>query len=150
MDIDKRLMLVLQEIDFANRYKLLCEKHSDFDNRLVKYDKTIINEIYARNGLKTDYVVSENFFKTIENVGDFTIHFHSIPYNGFIQFLFSVRLGEEKVSIGLGVWESITRKLLNLKVKKPLFTSIEELEEILSEAISIYEDFKKGLLASQA
>lgn len=145
MNIDKKLIPVLHEVNFANRYKLMCDKHSNFDNRLISYDKSIIKDVFENKGIKTDYIKSENFFKIVEDVGNYKIHFHIIPHSGFIQFLFSLRYEEEKISFSLGVWESITRELLGIKVKKPLFGTIEELKEILDEAFNIYEDFKTEL-----
>jgi hypothetical protein len=47
------------------------------------------------------------------------------------------------------MWESIIRELANIEAKKPLFCSSEELAEIIKEALSIYEDFKRELLKMQ-
>jgi hypothetical protein len=50
----------------------------------------------------------------------------------------------------MGMWEVISRALKGEVVKKPIFTSTDDLKVILSEALSIYDDFKKELLKSQA
>ncbi len=149
MKIDKRLIPVLEAIDFAGRYIALCRDHDDFTNRLTKYDKNFIEQLFETNGLPYNYLKGEKFFQVKELVGEFEVHFKVVPSNGFIQFLFSVIHGKERLQVAMGMWEVISRALKGEVVKKPIFTSIEELEEILQEAFSIYDDFKKGLLASQ-
>jgi len=90
------------------------------------------------------------FFQVKELVGEFEIHFKIVPSNGFIQFLFSVIHGKERLQVAMGMWEVISRALKGEVVKKPIFTSTDDLKVILSEALSIYDDFKKELLKSQA
>lgn len=150
MNIHESLVPILQGINFANRYKVICEKHSDFDNSMSDYDREFIRDYVLSKGIKVTYVKSESFFKIIEKIGAVKVQFNIIPKRGFLQFIWDVTKGGERLNLGWGMWESITRELENIEVKKPLFTSIEELEEILSEAFLIYDDFKKGLLASQA
>ncbi len=150
MDIHESLVPILQEINFANRYKAICEKHSDFENSMNDYNRDFIKDYVTSKGIKVAYIKSESFFKVIENVGGLKVQFNIIPKRGFLQFVWDVTKGGDRLNLGWGMWESITRELERIEVKKPLFTSIEELEEILQEALSIYDDFKKGLLASQA
>lgn len=150
MDIHESLVPILQEINFASRYKEICEKHSDFDNSMNDHNRYFIKDYLESKKIKVAYVKSESFFKIVENIGGLEVQFNIIPKRGFLQFVWDVKKGGERLNLGWGMWESITRELENIEVKKPLFTSIEELEEILSEAFSIYDDFKKSLLENYA
>lgn len=150
MKIDKRLIPVFEEINFADRYITLCRDYDDFANRLTKYDQSLIQQALEAKGLPFNYLKGENFFQVKEFVGEFEIHFKIVPSNGFIQFLFSVIHGKERLQVAMGMWEVISRALKGEVVKKPIFTSTNDLKEVLTEAISIYDDFKKGLLASQS
>ena len=69
MDIDIRLVPILQKIQFASRYFELCRKHSDFEGSLNDYDKAVIKSILEDKGVKVSYVKSENFYKIIEKAG---------------------------------------------------------------------------------
>jgi hypothetical protein len=60
--------------------------------------------------------------------------------------VWDVKRRNERLDLSLGMWEAITRELSKIEAKKPLFSSLDELQEILKEALSIYEDFKQELL----
>ncbi|AYB29172.1 hypothetical protein [Chryseolinea soli] len=113
---------------------------------MKEYDRDRIQAFYDGKGLKVSFVEGERFFKVLDTVGKFKIQFNTIPENGFLQFVLDVKNGKERYNLGWGMWESITRELLNIESRKPKFGSYEELNEILKEAFSIYEDFKHGLL----
>jgi hypothetical protein len=118
---------------------------------LREYDRSKIQEFYERHALKVSFVKSESFFKVLETVGSFKIQFNTIPDVGFIQFVLDVKKGNERYNLSLGVWEVIASELLGQKIeaRKPFFGSHEELEEILKEVLSIYEDFKRGISAME-
>ena len=84
------------------------------------------------------------FIRLLKKQGG-AVQFNIIPKRGFVQFVLDVKQGNERLNLGFGMWESIARELDNIEAKKPLFGSVEELQEILDEAFSIYEDFKKEL-----
>jgi hypothetical protein len=146
MDIHKSLVPILQNINFASRYSELCKRHSNFDKSLEEYDKSLIQKFLESNGIKVLFVKSENFFKIAENIGELSIQFNIIPKRGFLQFVWDVKRRNERLDLSLGMWEAITRELSKIEAKKPLFSSLDELQEILKEALSIYEDFKQELL----
>ena len=150
MDIHPDIVPILQQIHFASRYKSLCDRYSNFNGRLKEYDRDLIQEFYDKKSLKASFNKKENFFKVIEPIGDYKVQFNTIPENGFLQFVLDIKKGRERYNLAWGVWESITKELINLESGKPMFSSIEELETILQEVFSIYDDFKKGLLASQS
>jgi hypothetical protein len=129
--------------------KSLCERHSDFKNRLKEYDRNRIVDFYEQGGLKVSFVKGEGFFKVLETIGEFRVQFNTIPENGFLQFVLDIKKGNTKYNLSWGVWEAITRELLKVEAGKPSFTSYEERQEILKEALSIYEDFKQELLKMQ-
>jgi hypothetical protein len=147
MDIDEKLVPILKDVDFAFRYKSLCEKYSDFDHRLIDYDVQRIKVFYESVGLIVSFSKKENFFKTIEKAGAYGIQLNTIPKRGFVQFVLDLKFGEERIKLGWGMWESITGELIEKEfTAKPIFTSYEELEDILKEGSAIYEDIKRELL----
>lgn len=146
MEIHESLMPILTRINFAHRYSEMCKKHSDFENSLNEYDNEIIKDFLQSKGMKVAFAKRENFYKIKESIGTLSVQFNIIPKRGFLQFVWDVKRGNERLDLGWGMWESIAREL-STEAKKPLFVSIEELKEILSEALSIYEDFKAELSA---
>lgn len=151
MDVHPILVPVLKDIRFASRYTSLCEKYCDFKERLKDYDRDQIRVFYEQKGLKVSFVKRERFFKVVEIVGDYKVQFNTIPENGFLQFVLDVLKDKERYNLGWGMWESITKELTGSDAaKKPIFRDEKELTKILEEAISIYDDFKKGLFASQS
>ncbi len=142
MDIDQRLIPALQKVQFASRYFKLCKRYSDFDNSLDDYDKSIIKAFFEKKGIKVSFVRSERFYKIIDKVNNLSVQLNIVPKRGFLQFVLDIKKGKERLNLGCGMWESITRELENIKSKKPLFGSNEELKDILEEMFSIYSDFK--------
>lgn len=124
IDIDNRLLPVLDKISFASRYEALCESYSNFDGRLKDYDKNSIKVFYESKGLEASYSKKENLFKVISQADKYKIQFNTIPGRGFLQFVLSVRLDEEIVKLGWGMWESITRELIGVESGKPIFTHL--------------------------
>ena len=145
MKIDERLIPLFEKIDFANQYVSLCKKYNDFDNRLINNDANIIKEVFEEFHLPVKYIKGEKFFKVEEDAGLFKIQFKTVPSSGFLQFLFTVHQGKEKLQIAMGMWEVITRALKGEVVRKPIYTSEEELKEILNIAVKLYQDFKTEL-----
>lgn len=145
MVIDKRLIPLFEKINFAERYIDLCRKYNNFESHLPHCDISLVETFYKKMGLSPKYLKKEKFFKVEELVGEFKIQFKTVPKDGFVQFLFNVNKGNEKLKIGMGMWEVITRSLKGVVVRKPIYTSEEELKEILKTAIELYQDFKMEL-----
>lgn len=145
MNIDDRLIPLFEKINFADRYINLCKSYNNFDSRLVNCDINIVKEVYENHELPVKFLKGERFFIVEEIAGQYKIQFKTVPSNGFIQFLFSINQGNEKLQIAMGMWEVIARALKGEIVKKPIFTSEKELREILEIAVGLYQEFKSEL-----
>jgi hypothetical protein len=61
----------------------------------------------------------------------------------------SVKQNEQMLKLSWGVWESILEEMLNKNFEirpRPYYSNYQDLEEILTEAFAIYEDFKTEVL----
>ena len=85
----------------------------------------------------------EKFYKITEEQADaFTFGFHIILRDGMADLVWVVR---ENGELLLGApWGVYSRRLIdvNYRIKKPVFGTYEDLEDILKTAFGMYEDFK--------
>ena len=132
--IDSHLKKVLEKIDFVERYLSLCTKHSDRENNI---------------NVSFSFSKEECFFKIKEKIVTYDFQFNIIPYTGALQFVLSVKQNEQMLKLSWGVWESILEEMLNKSFEirpRPYYSNYQDLEEILTEAFAIYEDFKTEVL----
>ncbi|MDX2306095.1 MAG: hypothetical protein NW226_25010, partial [Microscillaceae bacterium] len=86
-------------------------------------------------------------FFTIEEIeieGKFDISFRLSVKYAIVEFLLAFGTEDGKISIG-GPFDFICELLGRDEFKRPVFSSYEELEEILQEGFAIYEDIKAEL-----
>lgn len=106
-------------------------------------------EIIMNLGYSPLFDEKEKFYKIKEEqVGTFTCCVHIILRGGTVDFVWVVR---EHGQLLLGApWGVYTRQLVdaNYRVKKPIFGTYEDLEDILKIAFEMYEDFKHSLTQS--
>lgn len=145
MDIIK----IYKGIDFVNRYKSICEKHDDFSNRMEGNRAVLYEEILNRLHIKYKYFKKDSFFKLEDHIKDFKINLHFVLKNGIVEAFIYIEKGDDYLKPNgrfdfipeeLGV--DFNRKIFNL----PKYINENELEEIIKEILSIYEDFKSELL----
>ena len=149
MSIDIRLKKVLQKINFEKRYLEICNKYSDFRNSINSKSISDIDLLLNQMEIKFKYSKKECFFKIEDKSNLITIGFNIIPYTGALQFVWSVKLNKQMLELSWGVWESILEEMLNKSFEirpRPYYSNYQELEEILTEAFAIYEDFKTEVL----
>ena len=149
MSIDIRLKKVLQKINFEKRYLEICNKYCDFQNSINSKSISYIDLLLNQMEIKFKYSKKECFFKIEDKSNLITIGFNIIPYTGALQFVWSVKLNKQMLELSWGVWESILEEMLNKSFEirpRPYYSNYQELEEILTEAFAIYEDFKTEVL----
>ena len=149
MSIDIRLKKVLQKINFGKRYLEICNKYSDFRNSINSKSISDIDLLLNQMEVKFKYSKKECFFKIEDKSNLITIGFNIIPYTGALQFVWSVKQNKQMLELSWGVWESILEEMLNKSFEirpRPYYSNYQELEEILTEAFAIYEDFKTEVL----
>lgn len=152
-EIHPKLVFVLREIDFIGRYKQLSDNYRNEQNCFGKFETNKVLNIIQTFGNKVSYNKSERFFKINEKQNDFEIQFNIILKYGVCEFVWAVKYLGEFWPIG-GPWGLITDFLLQefdeeTRFPLPVFSSYEELEEILKQAFHIYEDFKHELMLQE-
>ena len=140
---------IYKKINFVNRYKLICEKHDDFNNRMEGNRVDLYEEILNELEIKYKYYKKDRFFKLEDQIKDFKFNLHFDFKDGIVEALIYIEKGDEYfkpngrfdfIPEELGI--DFNRKIYNL----PKYTKEIELKEIITEIISIYEDFKFELL----
>ncbi|WHY79966.1 hypothetical protein QNH20_12835 [Neobacillus sp. WH10] len=152
LEMKPEIKLALEKIDFVNKYKKMSERFrgnpNDLNDRLDEYDVEKVIEIFNSFGYQATFDKKEKFFKlgVVDNSPNNMIWFNIILENGMTEFIWVVYHNNE-VRLG-SPWSVYSRLLINPKerIKKPIFRSYKELEEVLKEAFYMYEDFKRELL----
>jgi hypothetical protein len=143
-------------INFYERYKKISEKAREGKNiadSLEKIDKKIILDIFEKLGYSAKYVSKGNFFRILDENKDWQFNIHFSLKHGVIELIFGITELSENVKHG-GTAGSICEDILyqkgdttNESIKKPMFTSLNEFEEIARASLEIYEDMKKSILS---
>lgn len=147
--IDSHLKEVLVKIDFVKRYLYLCDKYSDRENNIKEKSLYEIEKILNEMNIPFRFSKKECFFKIKEKLAPYDFQFNVIPYTGALQFVLDVKLNKNRLKLGWGMWENIVEEIKNIDFEikpRPYYSNYQELEEILKEAFSIYEDFKREVL----
>jgi len=142
-----------KKINFSNRYKIICENHKDFNNRLRGNKKELYSSIINRLGYTAKYFKSETFYRIEEEIGEFTFIVQLVLKNGLVETMIHLKKNST-YCVPAGrfdfmaeeIDDSYDRKKYNL----PDYTSGEELEIILKGIFSIYEDLKKELINAKS
>ena len=141
----ERLKNVLLSMNFKNRYDTLFEKHSH-RNLFKKADPKEVQEIIEKLGYECVYHKTDKFFKIDDVQPNLSLNLSTDI--GIVEFILDTTVDGEGDGGPFDYMCTFVSDDENLKA--PRFASYEELEEILVEGFGIYEDIKKGLLASQA
>jgi len=143
------LSLILKEVNFVERYKVICKNHNDFENSMSGAKNTLYNEVLNRLGYDYKYYSNGSFYQIISKINDIKLQLHLVLKNGIIEPLLYVKVGGETINpkgrldfIPQKMGIEFNRALYNI----PKYTSEAELEEILKELFSIYEDIKKEMI----
>lgn len=123
MELDIKIKESLIKMDFVKRYEELSKKfdavRTPSNNRLIYIDCEEIMEMIHNLGYFPQVDVKEKFYK----------------------------IKEEQVS-QFTLWGTYSKRLINAnyRIKKPVFGTYEDIEEILRITFDMYEDFKHALI----
>ncbi|KXT78149.1 hypothetical protein [Streptococcus sp. DD13] len=141
---------VFQEINFINRYEAISQEYDikrlGARSRLNYLDGELVMDMIAKSGYTPQFDSKEKFFKFYEQVDDITFGLHFILFNGTVEFIWAVTRGKE--ILAGSPWGIYPRLLIDpsCRIRKPIFSDYDELEEILDKGFAIYEDFKQAFL----
>ncbi|MFZ4545265.1 MAG: hypothetical protein ACOYOA_14535 [Saprospiraceae bacterium] len=143
LKLDPLTIAIAEEINIVDRYRALCERFNDSNNRMTRIDKNEVMKILK------PYWQSFKYFQ-----GDYYIE---EPYDEHLTFgttigtkggnatcYLRIKKDGEFLKLDSGALHSIYRKMLGNELGSPIFySSYVELSIIIKEFIAIYEDFKK-------
>lgn len=150
IELNNNIKNALIKIDFIKRYEDLSNLYNadrtPSDERLIYIDGEEVMEMIQDRGYKPIFDSEEKFYKIHEEkIGPYTFGFHIILNDGLVDLVWIVKQGEDLL---LGApWSAYSRRMIdvNYRIKKPVFGTYEDLEEILKTSFDMYEDFKKAI-----
>lgn len=151
LELKPEIKEALIEMDFVEKYKSLSEKYSSEkvknEDRLIYYDIDEVIDTIKDLGYDSHFEKKEKFFQIEETHEDKCVFNFNIGLDtGMADFVWVVKYdGDLKLG---SPWSIYSRLLIdsNYRIKKPIFSDYEDLEEILKIAFSMYEEFKTILL----
>ncbi|WP_347921812.1 hypothetical protein [Pontimicrobium sp. SW4] len=143
------IKLILENIKFENLYRNISEKYSaSKEETLESYSNEKVLSIFTSLSYSFIYNKKEKFYGLNQSIGDYLFTFNISLRYGLVEFIWVLRKNGELITLG-GPWAFIIRLLNNgdkTDIKKPSFSNYEDLESILKEGLSLYEDFKSEVL----
>lgn len=143
--LPEKVELILQRIDFINRFQLISEGYGNVDDNFV-FTTEEIKRIAIDIGYNLRYSRGKDFYYTekIDQL-EFTLGF-MIRYNSFDFGMTAKKPG----FICGGPWHFLVDLLSNNTVKfnRIMFRNYDEVRDILKKVFLIYEDFKNEMLVS--
>lgn len=156
MELTRENYDLLKKIRFDVRYKELSKKNQ-FEITFENYSNDEVIKIINNLGYKSKYFKSGNFFKIEENIDNILFYLNISLKYGLTEFIIGGTEVTTKEFIYGGTFGNIFKNInyfMNKEddqtVNKPSFRNYDDLELILKEVLSIYEDFKLELLKQKA
>lgn len=150
IELNAKIKEALIKINFIKRYEELSSKYSaertPSSNRLIYIDGEEVMEMIQEMGYLPIFDAKEKFYKIQqEQIESFTLSVHIILKDGMVDLVWVVKENDELI---LGApWGTYSRRLIesNYRIKKPVFGTYDDLEDIIKYTFAMYEDFKKSL-----
>ncbi|MFN8438021.1 MAG: hypothetical protein U0V72_10290 [Cytophagales bacterium] len=154
MELNSKEYLIYKNIDFVKRYEVLSNGFQ-FEDRL-DYKNDEVLDLMAKLGYKAKYVKSNNFFKVEDKTNGIKFYLNiCLKYSNAELIIGATDIKTDSFITG-SVFSGLHRDLkyaegidLDSFIKMPKFRTYEDLELILKEGFSIYEDFKAELLKQE-
>ncbi|TJY37939.1 hypothetical protein [Pontimicrobium aquaticum] len=149
MKLLPEIKLILENIKFENTYRTISKNYSvDKEEMLENHSIEKVLSIFKSLNYSFKYNKKEKFYGLNQSVEDYLFTFNISLRYGIVEFIWALRKNGELITLG-GPWAFIIRLLNNgdkANIKKPSFSNYEDLESILKEGLSLYEDFKLEVL----
>ena len=154
IELRPKIKKALLDIDFVNKYeqisKCFNDKRTPSNERLRYFDGEIIIENISQNGYMVVFEPKEKYFKIKEvQMKDYTFSANIILDNGMVDLVWIVKENGNLI-LGLPIGE-YSRLLIapNYRIKKPIFGTYEDLDEIFESCFKIFEEFKIALVSQE-
>ena len=143
----------LEKTSFIKRYEMLSNtfngERTPLNERLRYIDGEIVLDSLAQLGYKAHFESKEKYFWIEEvQIGTYTFSGNMILDGGLVDIVWIVKENGNLI-LGLPIGE-YSRLMIapNYKIKKPIFGTYEDLDEIVESVFKLFEDFKKAMTAS--
>ena len=153
---DKRFPInreLFERINFAGRFEALSRQHPirpDLDLLMI-LDFDLTKEILESFGYKIRYFRGERFFRAEEKQDGYTFGFNIALDYGSAELIWDTECNKKLVREVSDVWKGLYELLMNVPWEQvpryPFFGDYDELEAVLRESFSLWEDFKREFLA---
>lgn len=151
MELNAKVKLALEKIHFIERYENLSNIYNDkktpSEERLRYFDREIIIDSLTQLGYKVDFDSKEKFFKIKEEqIGKYTFAANIILDCGMVDLVWIVKKNGTLI-LGMPIGE-YSRLIIDPKyrIKKPIFGTYEDLDEIFQISFQLFEDFKQTMI----
>jgi len=152
MNTKEKAILIYKNINFYNRYEKLSNDYS-FENTFENYSNDEVDKIIENLGYKARYDKKENFFGIRECQNNIIFYFNISLKYGLAELILGSRDNSTKDYLVGSVFSGMAKDIEPFigreregYIKKPRFRNYEDLRDILKEAFSIYEDFKREVV----
>ena len=151
MKLTQKELLLINNIDFFNKYKKICNSNqNDLDHLLEKTIKEEVLIIFSKLNYTAKFNSKEKYYRIDEKNEDLTFGFWVSLKYGIVELGIDGKNKEDKLPVVLGaiVYDlfSLTTGEVFKKPRKANFRTYKELESILKGYLAIYEDFKKEFI----
>ena len=140
---------ILKKIDFVSRYQKICSDHDDFDNSLRGNQKELYDQVLSKFNYMPKYFSKERFYRIVAEESNYEFGLQLVLKDGLVEPMIDIKKEDSWLSPD-GRFDFIPQKMgVEFDRKKynlPKYTSASELEQILREIFSIYEDIKGEVL----
>lgn len=145
--------MILNKINFAGRFEDLSRQHPirpDLDLLMI-LDFDLTKEILESFGYKIRYFRGERFFQATEKRDGYEFKFNIALEYGQVELIWAVFRDKKLVRPLSRIWMGLYELLMNVPWEQvpryPFFGDYDELEAVLRESFSLWEDFKREFLA---
>ncbi len=153
--MNKTISIVAEymKIDFVNRYKNLCIKYNDYNNSLRGNQTEIYSSVFCELGYNVKYFKRETFYKFEEKLEDYRFVLQFVLKDGLVEAMIYPEINNT-FCVPDGRFDFVAKEIDNSferrKYTLPNYSNKEELELILKEIFSIYEDLKTELIGTKS
>lgn len=151
IELNPKIKKALLDINFIKRYEFLSNSFDDvktpLKERLHYYDGEIIIESINQLGYTVQFEPKEKYFKIQEQqIKNYAFAINLILDGGMADIVWIVK-ENNKLILGLPLGE-FSRLIISpdYKIKKPIFGTYEDLDEIFRISFLMFEDFKNALI----
>nr|WP_314677556.1 hypothetical protein [uncultured Capnocytophaga sp.] len=152
MELSKKELEIFEKINLYERHSNISNQYR-FEETFENYSNEKVIEIVKELGYSAKYRKKEKFFQIIEIIDGIKFYFHFSLEYGMVEVIIFWEYENNKDLSGGGLL-SVVCKLIEIAkneekegyIKDVCFRNYEDLEEILTEAFAIYEDFKTEVL----